>query len=64
MTRPARIALVAAGVLVVLAVAALVAGLTVAGETLLSLAGVLGAAVGFYLVGLSEDRDRQRHPRG
>jgi hypothetical protein len=64
MTRPPGILLAAAGVLVALAAGALAAGLTIAVGALLSLAGVLAVAAFFHAIGLSEERDRRRHPRG
>lgn len=64
MSRPPGILLVAAGVFAAVAAGALVAGLTIAGGALLSIAGVLAVAAFFYAVGLSEERDRHRRPHG
>lgn len=64
MTRPPAILLAGAAVFAAVAAAALATGLTIAGGALLSIAGVLAVAAFFYAVGLSEERDRRRHPHG
>lgn len=63
-SRPVAAGFGVALALTVVGAALLVAQLTVAGAVCLALAGVLAVSTVFLLVGLSEDRDRRRHPRG
>ena len=51
-----------AGIVLLLAVHGL--GATVAGISLLGLAGIALVSLAFLIVGQGEDRDRTRHPQG